>query len=159
VAFSPDGRTLVTGSQDQTAIVWDVTDRARPHRLAVLTGHRRGVPTVAFSPDGRILATGGREETVRLWDATNPAVPIRLATIRNGLDGEARAVAFRRDGRTLAVTGQSGGDHATVTLWSYAKLNSLRADPAGYACAITDRGLTAREWARYIPEFPYRRTC
>jgi len=59
------------------------------------------------------------------------------------------------------VTVDPGDDSvdATVTLWNYAKLNSLRADPATYACAIAGRGLTAGEWARYIPEFPYRRAC
>jgi hypothetical protein len=64
---------------------------------------------------------------------------------------------FGRDGRTLAVGGTD--PRAAVTLWSYTQLNSLRADPARHACAITGRGLTAAEWARHVPEFPYRRTC
>ncbi len=68
-------------------------------------------------------------------------------------------MTFRRDGRTLAVTEQSSGRTPTVTLWSAGKLAGLRADPARYACAIAGSGLTAGEWARFVPEIGYRRTC
>jgi len=158
LAFTADGRTLASAGFDSRTILWDVTVRGQPHRLATLGGHFRGVESVAFSPDGRTMATGGRDNTVILWDTAKPAEPIRVAAIPSGLAGEAREVTFRRDGQTLAVTGQSR-DAVTVTLWSYAKLNSLRDDPAGYACAITGRGLSRSEWARHIPELAYRRTC
>ncbi|GIE36654.1 hypothetical protein Ait01nite_096990 [Actinoplanes italicus] len=158
VAFSPDGHTVVSGGADTLAMLWDITDRARPLRLATLTGHNGAVTTMAFSPDGRTLVTGDRDFEVFLWDTANPAGPIRLASMR-GLGGKAQAVLFKDDGRTLAVAAQSDSQRATVTLWNYAKLNKLRADPAAYACAITGRGLGAEEWARYIPEVPYRRTC
>jgi WD40 repeat protein len=158
VAFSPDGHTVVSGGADALAMLWDITDRARPLRLATLTGHNGAVAMMAFSPDGRTLVTGDRDSELFLWDTANPAGPIRLVSMR-GLGGKARAVLFKDDGRTLAVAAQSDSQRATVTLWNYAKLNKLRADPAAYACAITGRGLGADEWARYIPEVPYRRTC
>ncbi len=47
----------------------------------------------------------------------------------------------------------------TVPLWDYSALTALRTDPAGHACAIAGRGLTAEEWARYVPELPYRGSC
>jgi hypothetical protein len=47
----------------------------------------------------------------------------------------------------------------TAGLWDHSPLNDLRADPVAHACAIAGRGLTAEEWARYIPELPYRRSC
>ncbi|SNY38917.1 TIR domain-containing protein [Paractinoplanes atraurantiacus] len=159
IAFTPDGHTLASGGFDKTTLLWDVTDRARPLRLASLPSKGGWVRSVAFSPNGRTLATGEAGYTTTLWDTAVPAAPIQLGTVRSSKGAEVRQVTFGGDGRTLAVTSQSVREPATVTLWSYSKLNSLRADPAGYACAITGRGLTSAEWARFVPELKYRRTC
>jgi eukaryotic-like serine/threonine-protein kinase len=69
-AFSPDGRWLVTGSNDRTARLWE-TSTGR--QLAELP-HRDEVLAVAFSPDGRTVLTGsgspdGQRGEARLWDA------------------------------------------------------------------------------------------
>ncbi|WP_433379267.1 TIR domain-containing protein [Actinoplanes sp. CA-142083] len=159
MAFSPDGHTLASGGLDDTTVLWDITKRTVPLRLATLTGHARWVTTLAFSPDGRTLATGGGDLAVMLWDTSIPAVPVLLGRLRTPSGQEPTGLVFRADGRTLAVPAEPGGNVSSVTLWSYNSLNTLRADPAIYACAVTGRGLNADEWARYIPEVKYRRTC
>jgi WD40 repeat protein len=159
LVFSPDGRMLAAADDGYgTARLWDVADRAQPHKLATLRFARGGsVDWVGFGPDGRTLAASDLD-AVMLWDIAQPTTPVRFATF-NSPELQGFYAAFSSDGHTLAAGGTWSNLKQTVTLWDYAIPKSLRADPAGHACAITGRGLTTDEWARYIPELPYRQTC
>ena len=68
-AFSPDGRRIVTASEDGTARVWD-SETGR--ELDVLKGHIGAVYSAAFSPDGRRIVTASIDRTARVWRRVRP---------------------------------------------------------------------------------------
>ena len=72
VTFSPNGRFALTGSDDTTARLWDVTKS--PVTSSELIGHTGLVRSVAFSPDGRFALTGSWDNTARLWDLTKSPI-------------------------------------------------------------------------------------
>jgi WD40 repeat protein len=156
-AFSPDGRTLATISGDGTVILWDLSPpRARPRRHGQpLSGHRAAVTAAAFAPDGRTLATGSNDHTVILWDLSDRGHPRRLGQPLTGHAAGVASLAFAPDGRTLATSGED----QTVILWDLSDLDDLRRHAAEQACSLARRGLDRNEWARYVPDLPYQRTC
>jgi hypothetical protein len=64
VAFSPDGRTALSSSDDTTVRLWDVRTGRELH---CYEGHTDEVRSVAFSPDKRHLLSGSHDRTLRLW--------------------------------------------------------------------------------------------
>src|SRR4029453_8022923 len=109
VAWSPDGRLLVSGSLNGWVNVWD----ARTGTLIVpLPAHKKFVGSLAFSPDGRFLATGGEDDTVKLGDSTHPDGPIRKFPSGSGTT-MIQVLEFSPDGRHLAVADRD----RKVRLW------------------------------------------
>ena len=91
-SFAPDGKRLLTASEDGTARLWDAQTGAP---LKVLSGHRRPLRFAAFSPDGRRVVTTSLDRTARVWNAeTGEAVAI----LEGHGDTVSRA-AFSPDGR------------------------------------------------------------
>jgi WD40 repeat protein len=150
VAFSPDGRTVAAGSDENIVVLWDARTG---ESTAELAGHGDSVLSVAFSPDGKTLASGSVDNTVRLWDARSPAPPVALLPAHTTA---VRGVAFSSDGRTMA----SVGDDRAVRLWDFRSksrigpaltghsdsLASVAFDPDGGILATGGHDNTARLW-------------
>ena len=92
VAFSPDGQTIFTGSEDNTAKLWDL----QGNELQAFQGHSSSVRAVAFSPDGQTILTGSRDNTAKLWDLQGN----ELQAFQGHSDA-VLAVAFSPDGQSI----------------------------------------------------------
>ena len=126
LAFSADGKTLASASQDGKLGLWDVAGgkplQPLPGHCEVVNAQERcsKVNAVAFSPKGRLLASASDDKMVLLWDAHTRKALARL----EGHDDNVLGVAFSPDGTRLASASRDG----TVILWD-AVTHQRRAPP------------------------------
>jgi WD40 repeat protein len=129
--FMPDGRTLVTSSDDRTLRVWDL-ERGQQR---VLEGHTDEVWGFALSPDSRHLASASKDGTIRLWELATGQSRVLM-----GHSLSVAAVAFLPDGQRLLSAGQDG----ELRLWSLATgktVHLLRVEKAIYEQMAADPAL------------------
>lgn len=116
--FSPDGTRVVTASEDQTAIVWDVAAGAP---VAVLRGHSAPLTAARFDPTGAIVVTAGLDNTARVWDAASGEQLALLAGHEGFVNdahfdpGGGRVVTASEDGTARVWDAQTGDLLATLT--------------------------------------------
>jgi WD40 repeat protein len=121
LAISRDGRWLVTGSDDQTARLWDLRADDPAASSIALRGHNHRISAVAISPDGRWLVTGGYDSLVILWNLAGQNPAARPVLLR-GHQGRVNALAISADSRWLVTGGGTGSDlddttDTTARLW------------------------------------------
>jgi WD40 repeat protein len=99
--WSPDGNLMVTGHEDGSLRMWQVTsDRER----SILTGHSEAIYDAVFSPNGQRIASASEDGTVKLWDADTG---VELMVFE-GHVGSVRSIDWSPDGKRF-VTGGSDG--------------------------------------------------
>ncbi|MHC5540720.1 WD40 repeat domain-containing protein, partial [Singulisphaera rosea] len=103
LAFSPDGRQLVTAGQDGKARTWE-SATGRP--LKVFPAHTDACSSVAFRPDGKEILSAGMDNTLRLWDVED-ATPSRiLFEAPKNPAFSTFAAAYSLDGRRVVSAGR-----------------------------------------------------
>ena len=115
VCFSPDGKYIASGSDDNTVKLWEVESGKE---IRTLTGHTDDVESVSFSPDGKYIASGSDDNTVKLWEVES-GKEIRTFT---GHTGYVQSVSFSPDGKYIA----SGSWDKTVKLWEVESGKEIR---------------------------------
>lgn len=109
VTFSPNGKYIISGSQDHTLRLW----LSNTGDLLSTKEHEAGVTSVSFSRDGNYIVSSSFDSSSRLWTVVHNKDLVELAAFR-GNEGIVNSVAITPDNNTLI----SGGNDSTVRVWS-----------------------------------------
>ncbi len=129
--FSPDGKRILTASQDNTARVWDA-NAAR--LLATLSGHKGPVNDAEFSSDGKRIVTASADDSARVWDGESGA----LQAILVGHTAEVHVARFSPDGKRIVTASAD----QTAKVWD-AETGHLLVTLTGHAGAIYDANFSS----------------
>ena len=108
VAFSHDGKHIVSGSSDQTIRVWDVNTGETV--VGPLQGHTQTVNSVAISPDDKHIVSGSSDQTIRVWNAETGELVVGPL---KGHIHSVNCVAFSHNGKCII----SGSYDQTIRVW------------------------------------------
>ena len=117
VAFSPDSRFALTGSDDETARLWEV---ATGREIRSFAGQTNPVLAVVYSADGHTILTSGNENTARLWDV---ATGRQIQSFVGHKDDSVSCIALSPDGRLVATAVLAEN---AVQLWDVATGKQIR---------------------------------
>jgi hypothetical protein len=112
VAFSSDGKTLISGSNDETVRLWDLETRQPIH---ILTAHEKRVKCVNFSQDGNMLVSASADSKIKLWDRKTGKCERTIATSSNSAT-ILNAISISPNGGIIASG--SASTQGLIKLWN-----------------------------------------
>ena len=150
LAFTQDGKTLISCGMDGLVKLWSVPDW---QPLRTFEGHEKSVNTFSLSPDEKTLATGSTDNTVRLWSFPDGKL---LHTLQDRKKVVA-AVDISADGKFVAAGSYGGraavwtmnGEEVTAFVVSKKNLSSVTFSPDGSTLATA--GLGDDIWIYSLP--------
>ena len=146
VAWSPNGKQLLTGSEDKTAKIWDAESTKL---LLTLSGHNGGVTSVAWSPDGNWLATASDDRTVRIWNSAGDlqrTLEQKDAVQSVAWSPNSNWVAIGSRDRTASVWNAGSGHRRQTFIGHDDTVSSVAWSPDGDRLATGSWDKTARVW-------------
>jgi len=147
-AWNPDGKRIVTASDDQLARVWNADGTGAP---LVLTGHVGPVTSAAWSPDGQRIVTASADKTARVWNADGTGEPLVLT----GHEGSVVSAVWSPDGqrvvtaswdKTAIVWKTDSSGHSVVLKGHERVVWSAAWSPDGKRIVTASADNTARVW-------------
>ena len=123
IAFSPNGRFLVSGSDDWSVRIWNIRDGSS--KVLPVTGRTSVFLSVAFSPDGRYIAGGNWDHSLSIWDSRTHMLVAKWC----GHAGCVWCTEFTPDGKGL----MSGSSDTTVKRWDVSTLGIQQGVSTGLA--------------------------
>ncbi len=143
VAISSDGKYIVSGSDDKTIKLWEISSG---REIKTFRGHE-ALWSVAISPDGKYIVSGGKTRTIDLWEISSGR---EIKTFRG--HGFVRSVAISPDGKYIV----SGSSDETIKLWEISsgrEIKTFRGHEYGvWSVAISPDGkyIVSGSWDKTI---------
>ena len=169
VAFTPDGKTLVTGGRDNVTKLWELTSGKLLHTLE---GHHSWVETLAAAPNGKLLASAGQDGMIRLWDPATgaDACPLpghKYAVWNVAISADGKSAVTAGWDNTLRLVGRGdrrGAPDRSPFKTASRDWHSARTDASRWARRMTancgcGRVKTGARYTRTSRPTPSARTC
>ena len=135
LALTPDGKTVISGSSDNTIKIWDLGMGTGTEKFT-FKGHSNSVNALALTPDGKNVISGSSDNTIKIWDLETGTEKFTLKGHSNWVNG----ISLTPDGKTMI-----SGSYNTIKIWDLRTGREIATFTGEYSitcCAVAPDGVT-----------------